>query len=374
MPRAILLDTMRAMMEIPTAPFREQWVIHHVEQAIAGLPGVEMESDRFGNRIIRLRRGEPKGAPLVFVAHLDHPGFVFEKDAPIRNENGRYFIEGVFEGRVRTQYFPSAPVRLFRSPEDTGIPGTVAKITEERPVEDNRHAVIETADDPAGAVLGMWDFPACEEKDGLVASRACDDLAGCAILLEALRREALDSTAPIDLSLVYTRAEECGFCGALCLMEERPFPRLLAEDGIFVSVETSAETGPAILGAGAIVRIGDRTTTFDGNAADDLWAAGQEQGLPVKRALMDRGTCEATVIARAGLRTAAVCIPLRNYHNMDTAAERLAPEMVSAGDAEALLGLVRALAQRQGTSQPARPVVNQRYTLFLEKGRHLLTE
>ncbi len=369
-----LPETMRRLMEVPTAPFREQWMAEEVLRAAAGMTGVQTETDRFGNIILRLRRGEPKAPPLVFVAHLDHPGFLFDGDAPVRREGGLYLMEGVFEGRVRTSYFTGAPVRLFRGADDAGIPGKVAEITEERPEPDNRHAVIETSEDPSGAVLGMWDFPAfAEEAGGLVASRACDDLAGSAILLEALRQEAADTGGPVDLTIVYTRAEECGFCGALCLTEARPFPHLLPEDGLFISVETSGETPAARVDEGAIVRVGDRTSTFDGKAADELWAAARESNLPVKRALMDRGTCEATVFARAGLRAAAVCIPLRNYHNMDVEAERIAPEMVSLRDAAALLSLVRTLARRHGRGLASEPVVNQRYALFLDKGRRLLS-
>jgi hypothetical protein len=36
--------------------------------------GLRVETDRVGNLIVRYRR-KPSKAPLVFVAHMDHPGF-----------------------------------------------------------------------------------------------------------------------------------------------------------------------------------------------------------------------------------------------------------------------------------------------------------
>jgi putative aminopeptidase FrvX len=61
------------LAQIPTAPFREEWVIEEVDRQLAAIPGVAVEIDRFGNRIARLRQGKPRGLPVTFVAHMDHP-------------------------------------------------------------------------------------------------------------------------------------------------------------------------------------------------------------------------------------------------------------------------------------------------------------
>lgn len=264
-------------------------------------------------------------------------------------------------------------MRLFRSSSDTGIAGTVLEISEELPDTDNRKALIQTPDDPAGSVIGMWDFPAFETtREGHVASRACDDLAGCAMILEALRRAAESNDETVDFTAIFTRAEEPGFCGILCMLEEPSLPALVPEYGVFLSVETSGETAVAQLGDGALIRCGDRSTTFDGKVTDELWSLGRQAGLQVRRALMDRGTCEATPMERAGLRAGGVCIPVRNYHNMDMEAEAIGPEMVSIGDAEALCALILAMARSKAGGEKADPVVLQNYPLFLEKGRRRL--
>src|SRR4051812_39023598 len=68
-----LLTLAERVLRIPTAPYHEQGVRAFVEDYCRGL-GLEVKRDRVGNVIVRYRRGKA-GAPLVYVAHMDHPGF-----------------------------------------------------------------------------------------------------------------------------------------------------------------------------------------------------------------------------------------------------------------------------------------------------------
>ncbi|MCX7019367.1 MAG: hypothetical protein NTY46_10365 [Candidatus Sumerlaeota bacterium] len=366
-----LINRIMELALTPTAPFREHWFCAAVDRQLAAIPGVRFEADAFGNRIARLRRGAPHGALPVFVAHMDHPGFIFPPQgarAISAAEPNRY--EAVFEGRVDDEYFPGAPVALYRAADDKGVAGQVVSAAPRGGEDDNRRVVIETRDNAEGAVLAAWDVPVFMAEGGLILARACDDVAGCGMLIEAMAR--LAGEPDIDIALILTRAEEAGLCGTLCMLDNLPIPGLDGENAIFISVETSSERPGIALGEGAVIRIGDRSSTFDGAFADELWGLARMQSLFARRALMDGGTCEATLFGRAGLRCGGICVPVRNYHNMDREAGSLAPEIIAETDTEALVELVAgiALAHARGDAASAPPLVN--WNKLLRKGQRQL--
>ena len=59
---------------------------------------------------------------------------------------------------------------------------------------------------------------------------------------------------------------------------------------------------------------------------------------------MPGGTCEATVYDAYGYIAASVCVALGNYHNMDVAAKRIAPEYIDINDWQAMVELFVRLA------------------------------
>lgn len=368
-----LVDVFAKLSSVPTAPFREQWVASALAELLDEIPGLELATDRFGNRVARLRRGLPQGEPIVFVAHLDHPGFVpGEGRGSFRRLEGSegFLYEAFFEGRVLDDFFPGSPVRLFRSADDPGIAGIVFEASGVSRASDNRRVVIKTEESAEGAVLGMWDLPGMEVREGAFHARACDDLMGCSAMVAALH--ALADADHIDVTMLFTRAEEAGFCGLLCLLGEEELPGLVPESSLFVSVEISGETDTMRLGDGAIIRVGDRSSTFDGPVTDRLAGLAAAGNIEARRALMDRGTCEATPLIRSGFRAGGICAPVRHYHNMDMETGRIVPESVAVSDAEALVDLVVGLVMATGSGKAAEPIVAQDYGLFMQKGTRLL--
>jgi len=357
------------LIRVPTAPFREQWMCARLDATLARIPGLQVEVDRFGNRIVRMRRGAPSPVTPVFVAHLDHPGFIFPKPQGAQPVAPRRY-EARFEGRLDSAFFEGAAVRLFRSADDPGVAGRILSATAVLPETDNRLVVIETVDDADGAVLGMWDINPFELDGDEVRTRACDDLISCGVLIEVLER--LSGEADVDLGVIFSRAEEAGFCGVICLVGSEPWPALLPRESVFVSVETSSERPGVQMGEGAVIRVGDRSSTFDGYFTDSLWTVAREHDIRARRALMDGGTCEATAFARAGLRAGAVCVPVRNYHNQDRSAGRIGPEIVSASDVEALTDLICTLARRLPHGFKPQLPAYLNFDMFERKGREQL--
>ncbi|MDX1973693.1 MAG: hypothetical protein SFY68_14275 [Candidatus Sumerlaeia bacterium] len=363
------------LVSVPTAPFREHWVNEALDELLARIPGVRVAIDKFGNRHARLTRGKTRGLPLVFVAHTDHPGFVFPLSGPeyYRTNAGTFISEALFEGRVRDEYFVHGAVRLYRDRDDRGIPGRILSATPVSLETDNRIVKIETVDNPSGATLAMWDVPVYFESQTAYHGRVCDDLMGCATMVEALSRLA-EMDAPVDVTMLFTRAEEAGFCGTLCLLNDEQSRRMLDLHSLFVSVEISGETPENRLDCGAIIRVGDQSTIFDGEMANLLWSAAQGANVSARRALMDRGTCEATPISLAGLRVGGICSPVRNYHNMNTETGRVDAEMVSISDCEALVELVVEVTKFVGAGSQPNVRITSEFDLFLSKGFQQLPE
>jgi endoglucanase len=339
------LEIAESLMRRPTAPYVEHAILEVIDAYAAGLPGARLSRDRFGNRAIRIRKGDPTFAPIAFVAHTDHPGFVVD-----RIEEGGRRVHARFEGHVEDTYFNTAGVRLFRHPADAGIAAHLVAIGPRDPgVARNRTALLEAEEDATGALLGMWDLAPFRVREGLLESRACDDLAGVAMILEALRRVAEDSI-PADISGVFTRAEETGFRGAIALARHADEHDLLGRDAVAISVETSSQRPHAPVGGGAILRVGDRTSVFDPETTAALRevsdeAARRDGRRELRRALMDGGSCEATVFVAMGWRSGGVCVPLGNYHNMNADAKRIDTEFVSVADCEDLVGAMARLGQ-----------------------------
>jgi putative aminopeptidase FrvX len=290
-----LLEIAGTILRQPTAPFHEG----HVREAILGLlqpcARIAVRQDAFGNLIAHYRGSPtpgavpPPAARWAFAAHMDHPGWVTPPGATERK----------FLGGVPAEY-----------------------------LEANRDRVREFED------FAMWELPAFELRGGQIHSRACDDLIGCAAIVGML--EALDKeNQPCECYGLFTRAEEVGFVGAMKMAQSG----WLGEAGLtVVSLETSAGLPPAQMGAGPIVRVGDRTAIFDPAVTAELLAAAEQATIAVQRCLMSGGTCEATAFQVYGIRAGALCVALGNYHNRGPDL-RIEQEFVSVEDFAGLTAL-----------------------------------
>jgi len=145
----------------------------------------------------------------------------------------------------------------------------------------------------------------------------------------------------LNVRALLTRAEEVGFIGTLAAISER----LVTKNAWIVNAEASKAIPGVDIGGGPVIRVGDRTRTFD-RRAEDLLAAGRAKlpaTKPVQRALMTGGTCEATPWTVFGYRATGIAIPLGNYHNQGPK-DRLRPEVVAVQDLATAVDLVELAA------------------------------
>jgi len=306
-----LVSIFRKVLSSPTAPFHEYHVRETVRELLAPLPHLTLRHDLFGNLIVTYRRSE-QPARLVFGAHMDHPGYV---RSPV---SGQWeFLGGMPPGYLDTK----APVREYGE-------------------------------------FAMWDLPGFELAGGVISSRACDDLVGCAAMV-CLFHELERLEARATCHAVFTRAEEVGFVGAIHLAKSWPFER----DARFISLETSLPMAGCSLGDGPVIRVGDGQSVFDHVVTGDLVAVAKQVGLPHQRALLDRGSCEATATQFYGIPSAGISVLMGNYHNCGPGCV-VEPEYVELADAKGMVQLITQLVILSGQDSMSR---NQLGTKFAER-------
>lgn len=351
----LLVSISERLLRHPAVPFHEYAVRAEVESLCAE-HRLDCKRDEYGNLLVRLKTA-PKQRPFVLAAHIDHPGFEI-----VRHRGGNRWL-GRFLGGVGDAYFKrGVPLRLMpdRTPAKLGKRAGKKK-------EFEIIAAKEPSEKPRFAVWELEDFAV---RDGKIVARACDDLIGVASILATLI-ELQKSRAKVNVIGAISRAEEIGFLGALTVADSR----LLPKNSLVVSLETSRELPPAVMGQGVILRVGDRASTFDSAGMRFLAevANGLNKGgkFPFQRALMYGGTCEATAYQEFGFQTTAVCVALGNYHNC-APKEKIAAEYVSLADARSMTDLLVAAAKEMKNFDRLTAKVPKRLHQMLREARQKL--
>lgn len=324
---------------IPTAPGEEWRVLDWVRAWVARRADLSVRTDRHGNLLIT-RKGRKKAAPVVAVAHADHPAFV------VTESEGRYAAVE-FRGGVRPEYFAGRPRLEFFDARGRRHPATLVEYDPEASqgtVEASRGARLGEGD------IGRWSFgrQRLGVRGGRCHAHACDDLAGVAAALAALDRSRPDPTLR-HFAVLVTRAEELGFVGAIGAARDNTLP----DDARVLSIECSREFADSPIGGGPVVRVGDASSVFDHRLTNLVSSAAKDSGRIHQRKLMAGGSCEATAFAAYGYSTTGLCLPLANYHNMGNldaveaggAPAEPMPEAVSVDDFHGLVDLLLVAAR-----------------------------
>lgn len=371
--RATHLSWLLELASIPTAAGREWRVIRWIERWAAERPGVRLERDPAGNLTLSLEGVAPSDRPTFFTAHLDHPAFVVERIV------SPTAVELAFRGGVMAEYFLGARVRCFDA-DDASATGRVVERLADAPGPFPRF--LAELDSAASGLrpgdVAVWDLPRAEASDGLVHAPACDDLAAAAAALAAFDTLRLqrDAGEPVgDVRVLFTRAEEVGFLGAIAAVRNGTVPR----GARVLALENSRSFDDSPIHGGPIVRVGDRLSVFSpGLTAVVAQRAAEMAGAPAppsgasagssppawrwQRRLMAGGACEATVFCQGGYEATCLCLPLGNYHNMaDLAAVqagrhsgpcRIEREFIGRDDFHGLVDLLCACGERLPDSPP----------------------
>jgi endoglucanase len=351
---------------------------------------LNMDRDAHGNLVIAPCAKWGGGQPPVFItAHLDHPAFVVER--VLDDER----VELSFRGGVMDDYFEDALITLYRGDEQTLCGVIIGKAEgEQEPFKRWIATIKGGAKQVEPGDVGVWELPAQEIVDGVLHTNACDDLAAVAAALAAMEELCLAAergAERLDTRILFTRAEEIGFVGAIGASRDETMPM----DARVIALENSRSFEDSPIGGGPIVRVGDRVSVFSpeltgavAKVAEEIaggpaqvTAAQKQSDAPAwrwQRKLMAGGACEASVFCAYGYQSTCVCLPLGNYHNMadltavqagtNTERPRVGRECIAITD---FIGMVELLVGC-GTSLPDRPPFRQRIEKLWEERAFVL--
>jgi putative aminopeptidase FrvX len=338
-----------AIAACPTAAYHEGHVRACLLERLADLPHVTTRLDEFGNLHTVYEHASHGREAFRVVAHMDHPAFIVARTG---NSPELHFAGGVDE-----TYFTGHDI-IFHN-EETKRPLGRATVTGTAFSEEAKRVRMR-GEIPASATFAVWALPKARCTKQLFIGPACDDLAQVSTVLALLRRLA-HAKAKAAVHAIFTRAEEVGFAGALAALKTRT-PLVVMPT---LSLETSNARGFARVGAGPVVRVGDRLSIFDSRITHWLETAFRDRqsavpGAVYQRLLMGGGTCEASVFQRAGLPTGALCVGLNNYHNMGPG-RAIRAESVSLRDWQGLYDFLFYLATEAKTVAVADSAVSKRF-------------
>ena len=393
---------------LPTAAGREGRPAAWIKEWLESRPELALRTDAHFNMEVRFAgvdAADEAAAPLYFTAHLDHPAFVVaaipSATAPLLE----------FRGGVMEPYFDQARITLHTAHHEVGgtltgkawDPKDKATTTPPPGATGSFPVYTCTLDAPGGASIGdvaTWELPPAEivpdEFGGILHTNACDDLAAAAAALSAMEelRFARQRGVPVgDVRLLFTRAEEIGFIGAIGACKGGFMPKA----SCIIALENSRSfPADSPIHGGPIVRVGDRISIFTpeltsavAEVAQSLAGADAQPraterapaaGWKWQRKLMAGGACEASVFCRLGWQATCVCLPLGNYHNMadlaavqagdHTGQPRVGREFIGVDD---YLGMIDLLAAC-GLGLPDAPSFAQRVEKLWDDYRFVLTE
>ncbi len=375
---------LRRLTSLPSAAGREHQVVAFVEKWLRSRRALTLRRDRCGNLMIQ-RRTLPrtgKCRPLVIEAHMDHPAFV------VTEIIDDHCLGADFRGGVEACYFVGSAVRLHQGKGGGTPPRGVIRTIDSRQGRFDDHYVTIRFPRPVAAEVGdvlTWDIDPARIQHGRLHALACDNLAGVAAALTTFDvLLQVRSRAVGDVRVLLTRAEEVGFVGAMAAARSRFIPK----DAAIVVLECSKALADAPVGAGPIVRVGDKTHCFSpeityalGHIAADL--ASRDKRFHWQRKLMTGGTCNASAYHSLGHHVGCLCLPLGNYHNMgpvspdgrrraERGGGRIAPEIISVADWHHLVSLLMETALTFGRGGRVPDFTDVLDQIFAAR-RHLLS-
>ena len=285
--------------------------------------------DAMGN-IIAHKKG--KGRKIMFAAHMDEIGVI------AKSIDDKGFIRFSALGGLNVPNLVNLRVRFLNGAE--GVIGAQEEAFKDKPALDKLFIDIGAKDKAeAEKKVSIGDAAVFEggfnENNGIVVSKALDNRAGCAIIINALR-EIKDSEN--DLYFVFTVQEEVGLRGA----KTAAFS-INPDIAVAVDVTDTGDTpdAPAMaveMGKGAAIKVMDRSVICDPDVRVKMIETAKENKIPYQLEIMTDGGTDAGAIhlSRAGVKTGGISVPTRYIHSPS--------EMASISDIEDCAKLVYNLA------------------------------
>lgn len=342
----MLRDTLAKLSELHGISGAEDDVRNYILKEIKPYcTSVEVNST---GSVIAYKKGKNNPeSKLMLCAHMDEVGMIVTDVG----ENGllKFATVGGIDARVlcgtpvlvgeekRPGVIGAKPIHLLEGDEVSSAPKTedlyidIGALTKDEAMEK-----VCPGDDV------VFDTRFGEFGDGLLKGKALDDRAGCAVLMEIIKRDL-----ECDLYFVFSTMEEVELRGAKCAAFS------VAPDMAIVVESTTAADIPNVdecskvckVGEGAVISFMDRATIYDRGLFKMVQRTANERGIKwqYKKGVTGGNDSGSIHNSRGGVRTTAISLPCRYLHSPCS--------VIAESDLNAVCELVYALAEKAAMSK-----------------------
>lgn len=275
--------------------------------------------DPLGNLIVFKKGKNPAKKKVMLDAHMDEVGFIITAV----NNDGTLIFDCV--GGINTAVMTGIPV-LVGDKKINGVIGVtpVHLLSNEKKKElpERSSLVIDIGasskeEDEKYVSIGdcaYFDSEFVRFGDGFIKSKALDDRAGCAILIEMIKKEQ-----PFDLYFSFSVGEEVGsgMIGTAAYTIS-PDYAIVVESTTAADLANVAESKTVCkLGNGGTVSFMDRSTVYNKDLFNFALDLAKEKGIKLQPKTMIAGGNNAGTIHKSagGIKTLAISLPCRYLHS-----------------------------------------------------------
>ncbi|MBI2608663.1 MAG: hypothetical protein HYW47_03570 [Deltaproteobacteria bacterium] len=356
----------KELLSQPTAPYREYFVQKYIK-SFCNKNKIDFCFDKWGNIWIGTKsttfsKNEDK---IVFVAHMDHPGFHITKKLKNQTWEAKWF------GGGPVKKLKGAPVYLTNENGNL-FKGKIInfKLHKSGKKVETLH-IQSSSTENLKNYFGSYNYPGYQKKKDLIYTKSADDLGGVLMVLSVAKLLKNKPSKKSFLGLL-TRAEEVGFQGCLGSIYAHTIPKKFH----FISVETSNYKAGVQFGKGPVIRLGDRASVFDTHITYFIRLVAAELQKKNKKfcyqtRMMDGGACEATAFNVHKLPSGGLCVPLGGYHN-ESESGVPCPEFVNIRDLKNLILLSEALVQKYSQKEKYLKKVQRSFLKSFSQSKKLL--
>lgn len=279
----------------------------------------EVTVDSIGNLIVLKKGRQSGGKKIALCSHMDEVGFILSSIT----DDGYLKFKAV--GGIDERILLSKRVTVGKNK----IPGVIGIKAVHLRTEEERKSVIKLKDmyidigakdkEDAEKHVSLGDYIAFDSDytelgGGKIKAKAIDDRAGCAILIECMKKDYEH-----DMYFCFTVQEETGLKGAYVAAHR------LGLDAAFIVEATTAADVPfsekhqysTRLGAGPVVSVMDRGSVADKRLTEYLFRLADENGIKYQLKQSTFGGNDARAFQTGGgaCAVASVSLPCRYIHS-----------------------------------------------------------
>lgn len=312
-----MLNTVKELCCLSGISGREDRIREYIISKIEGY--CEYSIDNLGN-IIAFKKGINEAKNKVMIdAHMDEVGMIvtgidsdgFVKFAKVGGVDSKVIIGR--NVRIGSNNIPGVlgikPIHLVKKEEEADIPKA-----DEMYVDIGAKSKEEALEYVSLGDEIHFESDFIEFGDGFIKSKAIDDRAGCAIMIELIRSEL-----PYDCWFSFSVQEEIGTRGAAAVAFT-----IAPDYAIVVETTTAADINGAkgeervcVCGEGGAVSFMDRATIYSRELYDRALEIAKEKGIKAQTKTKVAGGNDAGAIhkSRGGVKVLTVSVPTRYLHS-----------------------------------------------------------